>query len=187
MSPTEHNTFRAIMVTDLVDFTAMLSALGDTHALALLNLHDDLLRRCVRQHRGIEHAHTGDGMITSFSTVAAALSCAQAVQHSLGQLDARVHEQRLRARIGIHCGCPRPRGEGIFGLCVVEAVRVCATAHGGQVVASHNALQALAGPLLGTTFDSLGTRQLKGIATPLRLFEVAWPAAAEHNQRRAAA
>jgi class 3 adenylate cyclase len=40
----------------------------------------------------------------------------------------------VRVRMGLHTGEPSIGGEGYLGVDVVRAARICAAAHGGQVL-----------------------------------------------------
>ena len=48
----------------------------------------------------------------------------------------------VRVRMGIHAGDPEVAGDRYVGLAVSRAARICAAAHGGQVLLSSSALFA---------------------------------------------
>ena len=48
-------------------------------------------------------------------------------------------DERVRVRIGLHCGEAEPAGDGFVGLDVHRASHICQAAHGGQIVASQEA------------------------------------------------
>jgi hypothetical protein len=54
--------YRVIMFTDLQDSTLMTTMFGDAKALHLLHIHNALTRNALRDHRGNEVKHTGDGI-----------------------------------------------------------------------------------------------------------------------------
>ncbi|HTU60344.1 MAG TPA: adenylate/guanylate cyclase domain-containing protein [Polyangiales bacterium] len=125
-----------LLVTDLVEFSSLLTTLGDYAGHKLIQSHNSILRACLRQHGGREAAHTGDGIIASFGDPVAAASCAQRIQRSLHAQRARNPQMPLRARIGLHAGRPLPEEGRLFGGCVNYAVRVCAQAEADEVLVS---------------------------------------------------
>lgn len=126
----------AIMVTDIDGFTATVQRLGDAAAQRLIQTHNGILRRCLRQHDGIEVTHTGDGMIASFVSAPSALRCAMELQREFAKHGAQQPDTPLRVRIGISAGTPRVEEDRLFGAVVIAAVRICATALAGQVLIS---------------------------------------------------
>jgi class 3 adenylate cyclase len=125
-----------LLVTDLVEFSALVTTLGDYAGQKLIQSHNSILRACLRQHGGREVTHTGDGMIASFADPIDAARCAQRIQRSLHAQRARNPEMPLRARIGLHAGRPLPEEGRLFGGCVNYAVRVCARAEADEVLVS---------------------------------------------------
>jgi predicted ATPase len=71
-------------------------------------------------------------------------------------------------RIGIHTGEPTVTDEGYVGIDVHRAARICAVAHGGQVVLS----QATRAHLDGSSLRDLGLHRLKDLGAPERLFQL---------------
>ena len=74
---------------------------------------------------------------------------------------------RMRVRIGIHTGEPLVVDGDYVGLDVHKAARICAAAHGGQVLVSQ-ATRDLAGDGL----RELGEFRLKDLTAPERLFQL---------------
>ena len=76
-------------------------------------------------------------------------------------------------RAGIHSGRPKKTGTGYIGLAVHTAARVCAVAHGGQVVVTDDARSAVEPSAQnGLRFRPLGEHHLRGLADPKALFQV---------------
>src|SRR5258706_1824020 len=94
----------------------------------------------------------GDALFFTFSTpaqgVAAAVAAQQKVEHY-----AWPDELRLRVRIGVHHGPVRVSGGEYVGLTVHEVSRICAAAHGGQILCSSRVANAL-----GAHADSIAVR-----------------------------
>jgi len=113
-------------------------------------------------------AHFGLGAATHADAVDAAVACQRA-------LAAHVWPQgtTVRARVGIHTGEPRLEEEGYLGLDVVRASRVCAAAHGGQIVITAATRELVRGNEPdGVEVRELGDYALKDIAQPERVFEL---------------
>src|SRR6185503_6797575 len=73
----------AILVTDLAGFTPLVLRLGDVAAQRVIQAHNRVLRACLATYAGDEIAHTGDGLIATFRSVARALTCAREIQDAL--------------------------------------------------------------------------------------------------------
>jgi class 3 adenylate cyclase len=126
----------ALLVTDLVGFSSLVTTLGDHAAQRLIQDHNSILRACLRQHAGREVTHTGDGIIASFHAPQDAARCAIRMQTALREQRGRCPDMPLRARIGLHYGRPLPEEGRLFGSCVNFAVRVCATAQADEILVS---------------------------------------------------
>jgi class 3 adenylate cyclase len=168
--PAMDAAFRAVMFTDIVDSTAMTLRLGDERAVEMVRAHDAIVRRALRDHRGREIKHTGDGIMASFDEVAAAVQCARAIQQGLQAFN-RDSSDQLRVRIGINAGEPVEDSNDLFGATVNLAARICQSAEPDAIVISAAVRELLAG---GDACADLGERPLKGIAAPVHVYEVAW-------------
>jgi class 3 adenylate cyclase len=166
----------AILVTDLEAFTPLVLRLGDAAAQRVMRVHNRALRDCLGAHAGREIAHTGDGVLAAFRSVARALTCAAEMQFSLRRFS-RTHPQTpLRVRIGIHAGEPLPEDGRLFGTCVNTAVRICSVTQAAHVLVSDVVCQLAAGR--DFEFHHRGRYALKGLKDPLRLHELCWSAQA---------
>ena len=78
-----------------------------------------------------------------------------------------------RVRVGVHTGRPTFTQTGYVGLAVHTVARVCTSAHGGQIVLSSAAHDALGIPLPGGyAFKSLGSWRLNGLRESIELHQV---------------
>ena len=79
----------------------------------------------------------------------------------------------VRLRIGLHRGRPTLTDTGYVGLSVHAAARICFAAHGGQILVSSAARNAVAESLPdGVTLRSLGAWRFRGLPEPVELFQV---------------
>ena len=129
--------------------------------------HRRLLRETFTAHRGHEVDAEGDAFFIVFERAADAVAAAVAAQRSLVAADA------VRVRMGVHTTEPHLHSEGYTGVGVSRAARICAAAHGGQIVLS----QATAGiveddELLDVRLRDIGDHYLKDISRPQRLFQI---------------
>ena len=92
---------RAIMFTDLQDSTGITARLGDAKAMELLQTHDSLTRKALREHTGREVKHLGDGIMASFASIDQSLECAIAIQRAFaGVLIFRMPAPRCTCGLG---------------------------------------------------------------------------------------
>jgi class 3 adenylate cyclase len=74
----------------------------------------------------------------------------------------------IRVRIGVHTGEPFLVSGDYVGLDVHKVARICAAAHGGQILVSEAACD-----LTGIGLRELGRHRLKDLTAPERLFHSA--------------
>jgi class 3 adenylate cyclase len=127
----------------------------------------------VAEHRGRVVKNTGDGMLAEFGSVVDAMRCALDVQRGMAERNAGVpDEKRIEFRMGINVGdIIIDRGD-IFGDGVNVAARLEGLAKPGGICISDDAHRQVRGKF-DVTFEDVGERQLKNIARPVRVFQVA--------------
>jgi class 3 adenylate cyclase len=163
--------FVTLLMSDIEGSTVLLRKLGDRYG-ALLNDVRGMLRAAVSGSGGREIDARADEFFAVFERVGAAVVAAVAVQRDLA---ARKWTDGLevRMRIGIHSGHPTLTDAGYIGLAVHTTARVCAAAHGGQIVVSAATRTALGtSPPSGVRFRGLGRHRLAGLPDPEMLFQV---------------
>jgi class 3 adenylate cyclase len=162
--------FVTLLMSDIEASTALLRRLGDGYG-ALLNDVRGMLRTAVSRASGREIDARGDELFAVFERPAAALDAAVAVQRALGTR-AWPDDVQVRVRIGIHSGRPTLTDVGYIGLAVHTTARLCAAAHGGQIVlsaATRAAVGESAPPAI--RFRSLGRHRLPGLPDAEMLFQ----------------
>jgi len=82
----------------------------------------------------------------------------------------------VRVRIGIHSGRPTLTDAGYVGLAVHTVARICSAAHGGQILLSGAARDAVgrARPA-GLRLRSLGSHRFRGLREAQAMFQVEGP------------
>jgi class 3 adenylate cyclase len=172
--------FRAIMFTDLKDSTLMNTMLGDTKALHMLHIHNALIRNALREYRGNEVKHTGDGIMASFSSVENAVWCAIAIQKAFADHNRRTPEEKLHIRIGLSAGEPVEEDGDLFGSAVQLAARICAHTEPDHILVAQIVRDECPAHL--ALFVDLGTITPKGFDSPIRLHEIRWQAAQPNSR-----
>ncbi len=162
--------FRTILFTDLESSTSLLSELGESAYMALLDEHDLIIRRALVARSGREVKHTGDGVMASFDDVARALACAIDIRDRLDDRNGSRGAPALLVRIGMAAGEPVDRDDDLFGTTVNLASRICNAAHGGQILVSE--LVRELGIKEGFAFTPAGARILKGFPGSIALFQL---------------
>jgi class 3 adenylate cyclase len=162
--------FVTFLMTDIEASTLLLHQLGDGYR-DLLDHVRGILRKAVSRAGGREIDSRADEFFAVFERAVEAVKAAVAIQRALGARKAR--DPEVRVRIGIHSGRPTLTDVGYIGLAVHVAARVCAAAHGGQVVVSGEAREAVGESApAGVRFRSLGRHRLPGMADDEALFQV---------------
>ncbi len=156
-----------VLFTDLVGSTELRQRLGEDEAEQLRRTHFRLLREAVGARGGREVKNLGDGLMVVFASAVDALACAVAMQQRVHHHNEQ-HEEghRLHVRVGVHVGEPFHDEEDYFGTTVDIAKRLCDSAQGGQILASH-LVRGLVGSRGGHSFRELEPIRLKGITEPL--------------------
>jgi predicted ATPase/class 3 adenylate cyclase len=163
-----------LLFTDIEGSTSAARALGPAYPQALAR-HRELVRAACEMHDGREVDTAGDGFFVVFSRAVDAVAAAAEAQRSL-TAEAWPAGGALRARMGIHTGEPELGEEGYVGIDIHLASRICAAAHGGQVLLSR-ATRDLVGeePVPGGGVRDLGEHRLKDFERPERLFQLDVP------------
>jgi class 3 adenylate cyclase len=163
---------RTILFTDVVNSTTLTQSLGDEAALALLSVHDTVVRDALSASGGREVKHTGDGIMASFVSAAGAVRCAIQIQREL-EKHAKVNPERLlKVRVGAAAGEPVEQHSDLFGSTVQLAARLCAHAQPEQILVSNAIAELCLGK--GLLFEDLGEVTLKGFGSPVRAHAAAW-------------
>jgi class 3 adenylate cyclase len=151
---------RTVMFTDIVGSTEMCSRYGDDAAIAMLGVHDHIVRMAVGANVGREVKHTGDGIMAAFNSAAGAVRSACKIMGDLRGHNAGAPEFPVNVRIGISAGEPVEQAADLFGSTVQLAARLCAQAEPGQVLVSNVVADLCIGKNL--KFFDAGECELKG-------------------------
>ena len=152
--------------------TALLRRLGARRYAEVITAHDEILRQAVANHGGHVVDTQGDAMFAAFSDSRGAVEAAASAQRAFAS-HAWPPGEAIRVRMGVHVGSPEVAGGRYLGLDVHLAARICAAAHGGQIVASVAVARDLDG-LEMTLPRPLGLHVLKDFDSAQVLFQIDW-------------
>lgn len=163
---------RTVMFTDIVGSTEMCSLHGDDAAIAMLGVHDRVVREALAANSGREIKHTGDGIMASFQSAANAVRGGCQILSGLGAYNVGGPEFEVMVRIGITAGEPVEQSDDLFGSTVQLAARLCAQADPGQILVSNVVADLCIGKNL--KFTDAGDVELKGFEgkIPTRAVEI---------------
>lgn len=167
----EPSQVQAIIFTDLVGHTEMMSRLGDEKGREVLRQHERITRELLAAHSGTEVKTMGDGFMASFASIVKAMDCAVALQRAFAEHNASQAE-RLDVRIGLNAGEPIEEEGDLFGATVIMASRVAAKANAGEILIPEPLRHLLIGK--GYVYADRGETLLTGFEDAVRLFEVRW-------------
>ena len=152
--------------SDIEDSTGLLGRLGDDYTEVLGDARA-LLRRAVVREAGREVDYRADEHFCVFDRPEAGATAALAVQRAFAA-HAWAGGERVRVRIGLHCGEAESAEDGGYvGIDVHRAARICQAAHGGQILASAEIASSI-DPMA----RDLGTYEFRGLGRPERIYQV---------------
>lgn len=156
-----------LLFSDVEESTRLVRSLGARYGEALAE-HRRLMREAFHARHGVEVDTQGDAFLVAFARARDALEAAADAQRSLGAQSWPGGES-LQARIGVHTGEPElTSGDYYVGIDLTRGARICAAAHGGQVLLSQTTRDVVA----DADVRELGDYELKGLPRPERLYQL---------------
>jgi len=155
---------------DIEGSTRLLRRLGTAYADVLAAFRR-VVRGAFARHGGVEVDSQGDGFLFAFARATDAVAAAEETLRAIAA-EQWPAGTSLGVRMGLHTGEPDLGEEGYVGLDLHRAARICAAAHGGQVLLSVTT-RDLAGDAWAVR--DLGTHRLKDLGRPERLFQLVAP------------
>ena len=164
-----------LMLTDMVESTAMTQRVGETMSRELHDLHDSIVGAERDSHNGVLVQHTGDGMMSTFQSAADAVECALAIQTRLAQHNRAVAEP-LHVRIGLAHGEVYAYSAQPFTGSAQLVTRVASRGGAGDILITDPVHELVTG--LDLRYGPTRSVTLKGFPGRVRLHQVLW---AEEN------
>ncbi|MBV9889859.1 MAG: adenylate/guanylate cyclase domain-containing protein [Rhizobacter sp.] len=169
--PTGHVTF---LLTDVEGSTGLLHRLGDRYAALLADIRA-VIRGCVDRVRGREVDARADEFFAVFVRASDALEAALGIERAL-RSRAWPEGVCVRVRAGIHSGRPTLTDTGYVGLAVHTVARICSAGHGGQILLSAAARDALGRSRpAGLRLRALGSHRFHGLREAVAIVQVMGP------------
>jgi class 3 adenylate cyclase len=164
--------FVTMLMTDVEGSTALVHRLGERYR-ELINDLRAILRDAAVGMLGHVVETRADEFFAVFESPCSALDTAVTIQREL-QGRSWVEDLDVRVRVGIHSGYPTLNDANYIGMPVHTTARICAAAHGGQILVSGDTREAARGSTPdGVRFKSLGEYRLRGLPDPVPLFQIA--------------
>ena len=160
------------LFTDIEGSTRLAAQLRERYG-EVLAAHQRLLREAFADAGGREIDTQGDSFFVAFARAKDAVAAAIGAQRALAAHPWPVH---LGVRIGIHTADPEVGADRYVGLGVHRAARICAAAHGGQIVVSNATRELIEDDLPESVeLSDLGAFELKDLERPERIYQVRAP------------
>ena len=162
-----------LLFSDIEGSTHLLKGLRERYGEVLAE-HQRILRAAFAAHGGEEVDTQGDSFFVAFRHGQDAVLAAADAQVALAA-HSWPEGGQVQVRIGIHTGEIEAASGGYVGVAVHRAARICAAAHGGQVLVSETTKALLEGEeveLPGLGLRDLGEWRLKDFDRPIALFQL---------------
>jgi class 3 adenylate cyclase len=160
------------LIADIRGYSRYTDEFGAEAAAGLTARYVELVTEDVETHGGDVVEIRGDEALAVFTSARQAIRCAVALQARFDEEAAIDHDLPLRVGIGLDSGEAVALENGGFrGAALNVAARLCARAHGGEVIVT-DATYRLAGRMEGLTFSDRGRVHLKNISDPIHILQV---------------
>jgi class 3 adenylate cyclase len=159
--PMDERVLATILLTDIVDSTALAERIGDRAWRHLLEEHNTRTRHVLDRFRGREVATTGDGVLAMFDGAERAVRAASTIADSVVDLG-------LTIRASVHTGEVELVPGNVRGVAVHITARVLALAEPGEVLVSGTTRELIDSRDL--SFADRGHHELKGVSGARRVY-----------------
>lgn len=158
--------------TDLSGSGRVIEDLGDEATDALLDDYDAALTEAVEANNGVVLERSGDGAIAVFTDASDALRGAAAVREAVRGLPWQ-RDFDLPVEITVHSGrwSGDPR-KPAAGTVMSRLARLAPAVDPGQVLVTHTTAALLEGDRTAPPLRSVGTREIRELKEPLRVYEL---------------
>jgi len=162
-----------VMFTDIVGYTKTTAQLSREEFTQLHDTFDDLSLPLFSNHNGTVIKKIGDAYLITFRSPTEAVLCGIDLQKAFATHN-KNSRRPIRIRVAIHTGEVVVRKDDVYGEAVNTTSRIEHIAPAGAVVFSEAVFSAMNKREI--PYMHMGTRTLKGMKYPVRLFRVETPA-----------
>lgn len=160
------------LLTDIVGSTALTSKLGNSGAQRIVRAHNTVVRAAVKEYKGTEVKHTGDGLLVTFPDPAAAVRAAMEIQQDALAYALDNPDAPLELRVGVHTGIAGYEDGEYFGETVLLLDGICDAAATGHIACSPIVQSMCVGSAF--QFSEMGEVDIKGSPDKLFLYRAEW-------------
>jgi class 3 adenylate cyclase/DNA-binding beta-propeller fold protein YncE len=153
----------SLLFTDIEGSTQLQHHLGERYHEVVAE-HRRLLEESFAAHGGTVVDRQTESFFVAFARARHAVQAAAAAQRAFAD-HTWPDGVQVKVRMGIHAGEPDVAGDRYVGLAVSRAARICASAHGGQVLLSSSA-RALLSDDQRAALRGVGVYRLKDFTAP---------------------
>lgn len=162
----------AILMADVSGFSRMMGR-DEERTTELIQDFHGRVEDVVSGHEGRVVDTAGDSVFGEFDSVVNAVRCAHAIQVEQSRRNADCEpDERIDTRIGVHVGDVIVEDYRVYGDGVNVAARIEQIAEPGGILVSEAVFQQIHNKV-DLRFVDVGTRSLKNIEYPVRLYRVA--------------
>ena len=171
MESTPSSSLRTFLIADVRSYTRYTAEHGDEAAGEVASRFAELARQGITEGGGELVELRGDEALGVFGSARNALRAAVELQRLFRSGGEKETSFPLGVGIGLDAGEAVSVEGGYRGGALNLAARLCSTAAAGEILASDTVV-ALARQIEGMQFASRGTKRLKGLESPVEVFEV---------------
>ncbi len=158
-----------IMFIDIAGYTKTTARLGRDSLNTLHETFDNLVLPVFQKYNGTVIKKIGDAFLITFKSSTDAIWCGIQLQKAFFEHN-KAAKSKINIRVALHTGEVLHRKNDIYGDAVNAAARIEGVADAGQIVFSESVFLSMNKNEIPFTF--LGSRNLKGLKYPIKLFRV---------------
>jgi adenylate cyclase len=168
-----HRRLAAILAADVVGYSRLMEQDEAGTLAALKTRRKGILQPLVIEYSGRIVKVMGDGVLVEFASAVNSVACAVELQKHMASANVGMSDKHhIVLRIGINLGDVMVEGSDLYGDGVNIAARLEGIAEPGAILVSGAAYDYVKNKV-AVGFDDLGTRTLKNIVEPVRVYRVA--------------
>src|ERR1700716_4000899 len=174
----------AIVAGDIAGYSRLMQIDEEGTHIRVKRIERDLIEPSIAEHNGRLVKTTGDGFIAIFDSPVEAVRCGIVIQQNMvGRNTSLPKHHWIEYRIGVNLGDVIIETDDVYGDGVNIASRLENIADPGQVYISGAIYEQIKNKLV-FGYESLGSRQVKNITDPVRVYRVLPDPAAFHKTRK---
>src|SRR5262245_12813177 len=163
----------AIMAADVVGYSRLMGQDEAGTLTAIRAWRNDVLEPLIGRHRGRIFKDIGDGALVEFGSAVNAVQCAIELQELMAASNAGLpNDRQIVLRIGVNLGDVMVEDGDLYGDSINIAARLEGIADPGGVLVSGTIFDYVRNKVTAE-FEDLGTKTLKNIAEPVRVYRIA--------------